>query len=86
MSEDNQNKLPWWAEMFNQEKLKQSQQNIDALKAFEILKAYCKNRECNKDCIFYRELRAGNNIEQFCGLCEIVMSDDKEVKKNDRQD
>ena len=83
MSEDNQNKLPWWAEMFNQEKLKQSQQNIDALRAFEILKAYCKNRECNKDCLFYRELRAVNNIEQFCGLCEIVMSDDKEAKKNE---
>lgn len=57
----------------------------DLIKAFELLKAYCKNRECNKDCIFYRELRAGNNIEQFCGLCEIVMSDDTEVKKNDRK-
>ena len=55
----------------------------DLIKAFELLKAHCKNRECNKDCVFYRELRAGNDIEQFCGLCEIVMSDDKEVKKND---
>lgn len=55
----------------------------DLMKAFELLKAHCKNRECNKDCVFYRELRAGNDIEQFCGLCEIVMSDDKEVKKND---
>ena len=50
----------------------------DLIKAFELLKAHCKNRECNKDCVFYRELRAGNNIEQFCGLCEIVTSDDKE--------
>ena len=49
----------------------------DLIKAFELLKAHCKNRECNKDCVFYRELRAGNDIEQFCGLCEIVMSDDK---------
>ena len=56
----------------------------DLIKAFELLKAHCKNRECNKDCVFYRELRAGNTIEQFCGLCEIVMSDDKEVKKNER--
>ena len=49
----------------------------DLIKAFELLKAHCKNRECNKDCVFYRELRSGNNIEQFCGLCEIVTSDDK---------
>ena len=55
----------------------------DLIKAFELLKAHCKNRECNKDCVFYRELRAGNDIEQFCGLCEIVTSDDKEVKKNE---
>lgn len=48
----------------------------DLIKAFELLKAHCKNRECNKDCVFYRELRAGDNIEQFCGLCEIVTSDD----------
>ena len=50
----------------------------DLIKAFELLKAHCKNRECNKDCVFYRELRTGNNIEQFCGLCEIVTSDDSE--------
>lgn len=49
----------------------------DLLKAFELLKAHCKNRECNKDCIFYRELRVGDETEQFCGLCEIVTSDDK---------
>lgn len=47
----------------------------DLLKAFELLKAHCKNRECNKDCVFYRELRVGDNTEQFCNLCEIVMSD-----------
>lgn len=46
------------------------------IKAFELLKAYCKNRECNKDCVFYRELRVGDNTEQFCVLCEIVTSDD----------
>jgi hypothetical protein len=50
----------------------------DLIKAFELLKAHCKNRECNSDCIFYRELRVGNNKEQFCNLCEIVTSDDKE--------
>lgn len=50
----------------------------DLIKAFELLKAHCKNRECNKDCVFYRELRVGDNAEQFCGLCEIVTSDDKE--------
>lgn len=53
----------------------------DLIKAFELLKAHCKNRECNKDCVFYRELRTGNNIEQFCGLCEIVTSDDSENEK-----
>ena len=53
----------------------------DLIKAFELLKAHCKNRECNKDCVFYRELRTGSNIEQFCGLCEIVTSDDKENKE-----
>lgn len=53
----------------------------DLIKAFELLKAYCKNRECNKDCVFYRELRIGDNIDhQYCGLCEIVASDDKEVE------
>lgn len=59
--------------------------NEDLLKAFELLKAYCKNRECNKDCIFYRELSMGDTKEQFCNLCEIVMSDDKEAD-NDTQD
>ena len=49
----------------------------DLIEAFELLKAHCKNRECNKDCVFYRELRVGDNTEQFCGLCEIVTSDDK---------
>lgn len=52
----------------------------DLIKAFELLKAYCKNRECNKDCIFYRELRVGEHTEQYCGLCEIVTSDDKEAE------
>lgn len=53
----------------------------DLIKAFELLKAHCKNRECNKDCVFYRELRVGDNTEQFCGLCEIVMNDDKEKEE-----
>lgn len=51
----------------------------DLIKAFELLKAYCKNRECNKDCVFYRELRIGDNTEQYCGLCEIVLNDDEEA-------
>lgn len=55
----------------------------DLIKAFELLKAHCKNRECNKDCVFYRELRIGDNIDhQYCGLCEIVASDDKEAEEN----
>lgn len=53
----------------------------DLIKAFELLKAHCKNRECNKECVFYRELRVGDNIEQFCGLCEIVMSDERGEEK-----
>ena len=59
----------------------EEQPQDDLIKAFELLKAHCKNRECNKDCVFYRELRTGNNIEQFCGLCEIVTSDDSENEK-----
>ena len=47
-------------------------------KAFELLKAHCKNRECNKDCIFFRELAIGENKDQYCALCEIVTSDYKE--------
>ena len=50
----------------------------DLIKAFELLKAHCKNRECNKDCIFFRELAIGENKDQYCALCEIVTSDDKE--------
>lgn len=57
----------------------------DLIKAFELLKAHCKNRECNKDCLFYRELKAGDNIEQFCGLCEIVTSDDKKIQDDMRR-
>lgn len=54
----------------------------DLIKAFALLKAYCKDRECNEDCIFYRELRIGDNIDhQYCGLCEIVASDDKEAEE-----
>lgn len=49
------------------------------INAFEMLKGYCKNRECNSKCLFYSELRFGNNRQdQFCGLCDIVTSDDKE--------
>ena len=53
----------------------------DLIKAFELLKAHCKNRECNKDCIFFRELAIGENKDQYCALCEIVTSDDKENDK-----
>lgn len=56
--------------------------NEDLIEAFELLKAHCKNRECNSDCIFYRELRVGDTKEQFCNLCEIVMSDDKEAEND----
>lgn len=49
----------------------------DLIKAFELLKAHCKNRECNKDCVFYRELHIGKAKEDFCGLCEIVTSDER---------
>lgn len=58
--------------------------NMDALNAFEVLKAYCKNRDCNKDCIFFREVMMGNKKDTFCALCEIVMSDDKE-KDNEQK-
>lgn len=78
------NNLPWWAKAFNQEMLKQTQHNMDALNAFEVLKAYCKNRDCNKDCIFFREVMMGNKKDTFCALCEIVMSDDKE-KDNEQK-
>ena len=78
MSENNQNNPPWWTQIFNQELLKQSQYNAELTKAFELLKAHCKNRECNKDCIFFRELAIGENKDQYCALCEIVKSDDKE--------
>lgn len=54
--------------------------NEDLIEAFELLKAHCKNRECNKDCIFFREVHIGNNKDTFCALCEIVTSDDVEQK------
>ena len=56
----------------------ESEADNDLIKAFELLKAHCKNRECNKDCIFFRELTIGENKDQYCALCEIVTSDDKE--------
>lgn len=75
---EEQNKLPWWAKAFNQEMLKQTQHNMDLLQAFELLKDNCKNRDCNKDCLFFREVIMGNKKDTYCALCEIVMSDDKE--------
>ena len=57
---------------------KRREADNDLIKAFELLKAHCKNRECNKDCIFFRELAIGENKDQYCALCEIVTSDDKE--------
>ena len=47
--------------------------------AFELLKNYCKNRKCNSDCLFYRELHFGKIKGNFCGLCDIVTSDDNSV-------
>lgn len=52
--------------------------NEDLIEAFELLKAHCKNRECNKECIFFREVYMRKFKDQYCALCEIVMSDDKE--------
>lgn len=60
-----------WMQKHDKEMTKQTED--DLIKAFELLKAHCKNRECNKDCVFYRELRICDNTEQFCGLCEIVL-------------
>ena len=71
---------PWWTQIFNQDIFKQTQYNAELLAAFELLKAHCKNRDCNKDCIFFREVNIGKSKDQYCALCEIVMSDDKEAK------
>ena len=78
MSESNQNNLPWWARAFNQEIYMQAKLKTDVLNAFETLKSYCKNRDCNKDCVFFREVIMGNRKDTYCALCEIVMSDDGE--------
>lgn len=63
MSENNQNKLPWWTKIFNQEKLKQFQQ-MEENKHVDLREwASCNGGFC-RNCDEYNNCRFAPNLEQ----------------------